>query len=60
MSKKKRLPNVSRALVNFIVLCKLSWYFMLFSVVVWNFIWVAYSVKTMLGIDLIANWSLIH
>ena len=52
--------KVSKVVFNFLVLCKLSWYFMLFSVVVWNFIWVAYSVKTMLGIDLVADWSLIH
>ena len=57
---KKKIPNVSRTLVNFIVLCKLSWYFMLFSVIVWNFVWIAYSVKTMLGIDLIVGWSLVH
>ena len=52
--------KVSKVVFNFLVLLKMAWYFMLFSVVVWNFIWVAYSVKTMLGIDLIVGWSLIH
>ena len=52
--------KVSKMIFNFLVLCKLSWYFMLFSVIVWNFIWVVYSIKSMLGIDLVAGWSLIH
>ena len=62
MSKKerKKIPNVSRTLVNFIILCKIVWRLMLFVVVSANFLYIVYILKSFLGIDLIVGWSLFH
>jgi len=52
--------KASKAIGNLLVLFKLSWYFMLITVVAWNFFWLLYTAKSMLGLDLIEGWSLIH
>ena len=52
--------RVGKTVFTILLLCKLMWKIMLFTVVAWNFFWLLYTAKSMLGLDLIEGWSLIH
>ncbi|QDP61636.1 MAG: hypothetical protein Unbinned8261contig1001_9 [Prokaryotic dsDNA virus sp.] len=60
MSKDSLDKRVSRDTYAFIVMFKVIWKFMLFSVLAWYFIKLLYFIKSRLGIDIIPGWSLFH
>ena len=60
MSKNSLDKRIIRGTFMTIVLFKVVWKFMLFIVVTWNFFWLLYTAKSMLGLDIIKGWSLIH
>ena len=60
MNKNSLDKRIKRETFMVIIIFKVVWRVMLFTVITWNFFWLLYTAKSMLGLDIIKGWSLIH